>query len=211
MAIRTDENKREKYIVKNMTTDTLAIGDLSGVPTISPKQSIDLMLFTTQEKITQSKNLSGMLRMGWLRLTRQKERKKAKTFSSSEAGDGITPTKDDQLSNYYTKSQIDTIVADIEQEESTWSVTSTSSNYTPGKEEEVILVNASGGDVTIHLPEAAEYEGKFYYIKKTDASVNLVILDGYEAETIDGELTVGINIQYMCLQIACDGTNWWII
>ena len=211
MAIRTDQDKRERYIVKNRTSNTLSIGDLPGVPTIAPSQSIDLLLFTTQEKISQSTNLSGMLRMGWLRLTRQKERKRAKTFSASESGDGITLTKDDQLSDYYTKSQIDDLIAAIEQDESVWNLTSTSSDYTPNNEIEVILVNASGGDVTITLPEASEYEGKFYYIKKTDASDNSVILDGTEAETIDGELTVEITIQYMCLQVVCDGTNWWII
>jgi len=205
MGIESSTYQREKYIIKNVTTSIISIGDLN-VPTIAPGQSVDLLLYTTQQKASQSKNLSSLLKMGWLKLTRRKDTKRKK-FSSSDAKDGVVLTKDDQLDNYYTKAQVDALISEEAKE---YDLTSASDDYTPD-EEDVILVNASAKAVTITMPEAADSEGKFYYIKKIDATANAVILNGYEAETVDGNLTVSITIQYECLQIVCDGTNWWII
>lgn len=74
-----------------------------------------------------------------------------------------------------------------------------------------ILVNASGGAVTMTLPAAASSTGQVVNVKKTDASANSVTLDGNGAETIDGAATLAWTTQYQSYTIICNGTGWSII
>ena len=75
----------------------------------------------------------------------------------------------------------------------------------------VVLCNATSGGITVTLPSASGHEGRIYHVKKIDASVNAIIVDGADAETIDGELTQTFSVQYESLQIVCDGSNWHIL
>lgn len=84
-------------------------------------------------------------------------------------------------------------------------------NYTAVLTDDVILVDASGGAVTITLPAAADRTGKQYDIKKIDSSGNAVTIDGDGSETIDDSLTNIIGAQYNSVTIVSDGTEWWII
>ncbi len=90
-------------------------------------------------------------------------------------------------------------------------VVSKSADYTASAGDYVILVDASGGSVTITLPAASGVSGRVYYIKKTDSSGNSVIIDGNAAETIDGATTISTTTQYQAYTIVCDGSNWWVI
>lgn len=77
---------------------------------------------------------------------------------------------------------------------------------------ETVLVDASGGNVTVTLPVANLNAFKRYNIKKIDATVNTVTIDGDGAETIDGSATQVIVTQYASLSPECDGINaWWIV
>lgn len=93
----------------------------------------------------------------------------------------------------------------------TYALTTKTGNYTALSTDSVILCNASGGGFTITLPAAASNTGKFYTIKKTDSSVNLVTIDANSAEAIDGTLTRILTYQYDSLTICCDGSNWFIL
>jgi len=86
-----------------------------------------------------------------------------------------------------------------------------SATYTATLSDDVILVNANSGAVTIDLPVAATANGKVYQIKKIDASANDVIIDGDGSETIDGALTQVTNTQYESFSIVCNGTEWFVI
>jgi len=77
--------------------------------------------------------------------------------------------------------------------------------------ENVILSNASGGDLTITLPSAASSNGKLYNIKKIDASANNVVITADGADLIDGTATLTTNIQYQSFTLTCDGSGWYII
>ena len=90
-------------------------------------------------------------------------------------------------------------------------VVSKSANYTATTSDFAILVDASGGAITITLPTAVGNTGRMYNIKKTDSSTNAVIIDGNGAETIDGDVTKTITDQYVSLTIISDGNNWSII
>ena len=80
----------------------------------------------------------------------------------------------------------------------------TSSDYT-------CLVTASSVNVTITLPAAAGCSGRIYNIKKLDATVYTVIIDGNSSETIDGALTYSLTSQYESISIQSNGTAWYII
>jgi hypothetical protein len=90
-------------------------------------------------------------------------------------------------------------------------VTQVSTNYTALVTDDVILVNATGGTVTVTLPPASGNSGKVYQIKKIDSSSNTVVIDGNGSETIDDALTLTTTVQYEAFTIVCDGTEWWII
>lgn len=84
-------------------------------------------------------------------------------------------------------------------------------NYSAGNEM-VILVDASDSAITITLPSASTNQSKVYYIKKTDSSINSVIIEGNDTlETIDGEEEISLTLQYQYVTVICDGSNWYII
>ena len=81
-------------------------------------------------------------------------------------------------------------------------------------DEDVILVDASAGDVTIQLHAAALSRRRPLNIKRIDASANVVTVIpdvGSPAETIDGVASKIISSQYDNLTIINDGTVWWWI
>jgi hypothetical protein len=90
-------------------------------------------------------------------------------------------------------------------------LTTKTANYTATISDGVILVDASGGGVTITLPPASGNPGVLIKIKKIDTTSLAVTIDGNAAETIDGGLTAVIVTPYVALAVQCDGTKWWIV
>jgi hypothetical protein len=96
-------------------------------------------------------------------------------------------------------------------------VKSVTANYTTDWYDTILLVNATGGNITITLPDSGlvastkDEMGKIYHIKKVDASANTVTIDGYSTQTIDGAATNVITTQYDSITIVSDGSNWHII
>lgn len=85
------------------------------------------------------------------------------------------------------------------------------SNYTAAGYT-VILVDASSGGVVITLPAALTNDGRYYFIKKIDSSNNPVVIEGdVSAETIDGEASISLGLQYQYIMVRCDGTVWHIL
>jgi len=85
------------------------------------------------------------------------------------------------------------------------------SPYAAAADDYTIAVDATGGITQVDLPASAGVTGRIFVIKKTDASVNKVIVDANLVETIDGALTVDLNNQWDSVTIQSDGTNWLII
>lgn len=69
--------------------------------------------------------------------------------------------------------------------------------------DELVLAN---GTFTLTLPTAASSPGKVYHIKNIGTGV--ITVEG--SETIDDETSMILS-QYDCMDIASDGTEWWII
>lgn len=74
----------------------------------------------------------------------------------------------------------------------------------------VILVDTTLGNVIESLPAASDLTGKFYTIKKVDSTVNTVTVDCDGADTVDGETSFVLGLQYDSVTVLSDGTSWHI-
>lgn len=86
-------------------------------------------------------------------------------------------------------------------------VRSVSSNAVAG-DEAVISADASAGSITVTLPNAAVAADRTYYIKKVDSSLNVVYVQAFGGQTIDGLNLQHLSVQYEGMQIVSDGTGW---
>jgi len=74
--------------------------------------------------------------------------------------------------------------------------------------DEVILADATGGAFDVDLP--APVSGRRLDIKKIDASVNAVTVDGNGA-LIDGGATWPLAAQWDSVTVVSDGTDWFVV
>lgn len=72
-----------------------------------------------------------------------------------------------------------------------------------------VLVDASAGDITITLPTAIGAEF-VCYIKRIDSSTHNVTVATSNSQTIDGNASISIPIQYASVTLLSDNANWWI-
>ena len=85
----------------------------------------------------------------------------------------------------------------------------TSGNVVSG--DYLIIADATAGAITMTLPPAALVPGRIYAFKRINSGANAVIIDGYAAETIDGNLTHTLTPQWNALTIMSNGTAWFIL
>jgi hypothetical protein len=71
-----------------------------------------------------------------------------------------------------------------------------------------VLVDASGGPVTMTLASAGTFDHTIR-IQKVDGSANAVTIDGNGAEQINGSPTLVLASQYSSANLASDGTSEW--
>lgn len=89
-------------------------------------------------------------------------------------------------------------------------ITSVSADYSAAAER-VILVDATGGPITVTLPALLGMDGRLYSVKKTDASANAVTVDGNSSDTIDGAATSSLASQYDSITVVAGPTEWNIL
>ena len=82
-------------------------------------------------------------------------------------------------------------------------------NYTAGLYDDILICNQTT-NATISLPAAAMAANKAYYIYKNTGAHQLDI-DPFEGQLIDGNTTYRLTAHYECIQIVCDGTQWYVI
>lgn len=83
----------------------------------------------------------------------------------------------------------------------------TSGSYTVLLTDEVLIVDASGGAVTINLPAVATCEGFQVEIIATDVT-NTITLDGNSSETINGLTTLTIPARYTRTILLATSSGW---
>lgn len=84
-------------------------------------------------------------------------------------------------------------------------------NYTISGTDVVIFANATSGNVTITLPAASGNAGYRFYIKRIDGSANTCSISRSGADTIDGQTSFTLDIQYTSIEVISDGSAWYII
>jgi hypothetical protein len=93
-------------------------------------------------------------------------------------------------------------------------VVTKSTNYTLTTSNSIVLCNSTGvnNDIIITLPTAIGNSGKIFYIKKIDSyELSDVTINTSLSQTIDGELSKTIKIQYQTIAVVSNGANWFII
>lgn len=96
--------------------------------------------------------------------------------------------------------------------------TAKTTNYTATLADYTVLCDATAAGFTVNLPTAASFyeattttTGGILIIKKIDASLNVVTIDGNSTETIDGSLTQALFIQSQSIILQSDGTSWRVL
>ena len=86
------------------------------------------------------------------------------------------------------------------------------SSYSAKATDNVILGNSTSGSLTITLPDATKsHVGQQYVIKKIDSSANTITVATTSSQTIDGTSSLALNVQYEAVEVATDGSNWYVI
>ena len=95
----------------------------------------------------------------------------------------------------------------------TVSIDDTDSPYTLTGTQQFVLIDPSGGDVTINMPTAATYPGRQIFFKLTQvAGANTVTLQGQGSDTIDGATTyTDLDVQYESISVVSNGGTGWFI
>jgi hypothetical protein len=86
--------------------------------------------------------------------------------------------------------------------------TSETASAPSGSEQVYILTPAT--NITFSLQAAATCGAGFRYVIK-NMSANTITVDPNGAETIDGQSSFSLDIQYGTLTIITDGSNWFIV
>jgi len=92
------------------------------------------------------------------------------------------------------------------------SVLVTNITLTLTRADNIILVNAALGDITITLPGAGTITGHVYNIKRIDSSTSIVkIVPSVGGQTIDGAANYLLNVQYQSVTLVASGGVYYII
>lgn len=81
------------------------------------------------------------------------------------------------------------------------------SSYTPLAFNQYLYADASASTLSVYLPSNTTDTGAFYWIKKTDASANPVVLVG----TVDGAANFSINTQNWAFTIRLFDGSWYLL
>ena len=71
------------------------------------------------------------------------------------------------------------------------------------------IIDCTTNTFTITLPTAVGIQGKRYYVKNSGTGVITIACNG--AETIDGETTRVLSVQYQCILLVSNGASWLIL
>ncbi len=92
-----------------------------------------------------------------------------------------------------------------------YNVRSVTAATTLTENDDLLLVNTTGGGVAVNLPPVAGTRGKIYFIKKIDASANNVTLTDNASDLIDGAGTLVWNTQWQSYTVISSGATWNVV
>lgn len=93
------------------------------------------------------------------------------------------------------------------------SIVSKTSAYSIATTDDVVLCNATGGAFDVTLPDADDFKGRRFTIKRLNSGSNAVTLKVAvgSGQTIDGASTSVLGTQYLAITVISDGSNWYVI
>jgi hypothetical protein len=71
------------------------------------------------------------------------------------------------------------------------------------------VVNCTANTFTVTMPTAVGKEGQYFIIK--NSGTGIITIDGYNSETIDGQATKVMAVQYESYYIVSDNANWIVV
>jgi hypothetical protein len=95
--------------------------------------------------------------------------------------------------------------------DNTFSTATKTSSYTITASDTVVFADATSGAVTITLPAASGNSGYRFYVKRIDNSANSCTVGRTGADTIDGQTSLSLPLQYTSLTLVSNGSAWYII
>lgn len=82
------------------------------------------------------------------------------------------------------------------------------SSYTAATGDDIIEADFSAASGVVQLPPAADSEGVFLHVVKTDSSSNVCAVSGNGAEEISGLNVIELESQWQSINIYCNGLAW---
>ena len=97
--VRTGENKRESWWVRNLTNKTITIGDLLLVPAIKPGKKVDLLHYYTREKVSHSTVLNSLVKGGIVSFEKDKiyTNEFPGQITASNIDEAVTPAEENEI------------------------------------------------------------------------------------------------------------------
>lgn len=85
------------------------------------------------------------------------------------------------------------------------------SNYTVLSSDNILLADATTGNIAFALPNVGLVTGKIFWFKKVDPSANTISIQAFGLQLIDGASNISLTAQYQHVTIVSDGTRWYRI
>lgn len=93
----------------------------------------------------------------------------------------------------------------------TFTTSTKTTSYTVTSSDTVVFADATSGNVTITLPAASGLTGYRFYVKRIDGSSNTVTIARSGSDTIDGNTSCTLDLQYTAIGVVSNGSAWYIL
>lgn len=74
-----------------------------------------------------------------------------------------------------------------------------------------VLADATGGSYSVLLPRVASSSGRVVHVKKTDVSVNAIVVSAMPGELVEDAASQPLTRQGENLMLICDGSRWRVL
>jgi hypothetical protein len=107
MDVRTAENYRESWFIKNISTNKITIGDLLLLPAMQPNETLDALQYYTKEKVGHSIVLTQLVKNGIVTFEKKKIFTNAYPgpITADEIDEAITSAEENELLNEVTEGE----------------------------------------------------------------------------------------------------------
>jgi hypothetical protein len=97
MDVRTDENYRESWWIRNNTHNQINIGDLPLIPTIKPGKRVDALRHYSREKVSHSLVLVDLIKARVVTLNKKKIFANNNNIPVGQADTSVTPAEENEI------------------------------------------------------------------------------------------------------------------